>query len=214
MAKKNRDYENDYPSVTQVIDVLRKIGLEMWFKYNTPEFIKRESEKAKEIGTQLHEAIQSHIELDTLKVDTQYADEITNALKSFMLFKKECPQIQLKRAEIKMTSETLKCNGTLDCLGSDGEEIIADWKSGNAKDDIKPPIYDEYIVQVAAYVNFYNETNKANIKKAYILSLAKDKVAYNLLPLNEILIDAGFRIFLDCLNVYNNKKLLAQLRKG
>jgi len=212
-TKKHRDYENDYPSVTTVIDVLRKIGLEMWFKFNTPEFIKSESAKAKEIGTQLHEAIQSHIEINELKVDTQYPTEITNALKSFMLFKKECSQIKLKRSEVKMTSESLKVNGTLDCVGNDGEEVILDWKSGNAKDDIKPPIYDEYIIQVAAYVNLYNETNKANIKKAYVLSLAKDKVSYNLEEIKEPLLQLGFEIFLNCLDTFKNKKLLTALRK-
>jgi hypothetical protein len=212
MARK-RDYDNDYPSVTQVIDVLRKIGLEMWFKFNTPEFIKTESAKAKEIGTQLHEAIQSHIELNELKVETQYPDEITNALKSFMLFKKECPQIKLKKAEVKMTSESLKVNGTLDCLGNDGEEVILDWKSGNAKDDIKPPIYDEYVIQVAAYVALYNETHNANIKKAYILALAKDKITYNLEAIKPELLVMGEKIFLRCLEIHSLKKLLTQLRK-
>jgi CRISPR/Cas system-associated exonuclease Cas4 (RecB family) len=211
---RKRNYENDYPSVTQVIDVMRKIGLEMWFKMNTPEFIKTESAKAKEIGTQLHEAIQSHIELNTLKVDTQYPAEITNALKSFMLFKKECPQIKLQKAEIKMTSEGLKVNGTLDCLGNDSEEVVLDWKSGNAKDDIKPPIYDEYLIQVAAYVYLYNETHKASIKKAYILALAKDKIAYNLEEINEEKLLIAWGIFTQCLGIYKDKKLLTILRKG
>ncbi len=211
--KKHRDYDNDYPSVTQIIDVLRKIGLEMWFKANTPEFIKSESTKAKEIGTQLHEAIQSHIELNELKVETQYPDEITNALKSFMLFKKECPQIKLKRSEIKMTSEVWKVNGTLDCVGNDGEEVILDWKSGKAKDDIKPPIYDEYIIQVAAYVGLYNGINNTNISNAYVLSLAKDKITYNLEKVKDETLLVGFRIFTKCLEIYNDKKLLTQLRK-
>lgn len=38
-----RDYQNDYPSVTQALDVLRKIGLEMWFKINTLEYINTKS---------------------------------------------------------------------------------------------------------------------------------------------------------------------------
>jgi hypothetical protein len=210
---RKRDYDNDYPSVTTVIDILRKIGLENWFKYNTPAFIKTESAKAKEIGTQLHEAIQTHIELNTLKVDTQYPNEITNALKSFMLFKKECPQIKLKRSEIKMTSEVWKVNGTLDCIGNDGEEVILDWKSGNARDDIKPPIYDEYLIQVAAYVGLYNQINNTNISHAYVLALAKDKITYNLEKVNDETLFIGFRIFTKCLEIYNDKKLLTQLRK-
>lgn len=203
-TKKRRDYDNDFPSVTQVLDVLRKIGLEMWFKKNTLEFINRESARGKEIGTQLHQAIQDHIELNEVKIETEYPVEITNALKSFMAFKKDCAAIQLKKAEIKMTSLKYSCNGTLDCIGNDGEEVLLDWKTGNAKDDIKPPIYDEYIYQVAAYAAFYNETNNANITKAYILALAKDQVAYNLKELNKETLEGAFKeVFLPALQIWN-----------
>lgn len=180
MARKHREYENDYPSMTQLLDQLRKIALEMWFKKNTPEFIATESAKGREIGTQLHQAIQDHIELLEVKVETAYTAEITNALKSFMLFKRECPQIKLKKSEVKLTSETYKINGTLDCVGNDGEEVIVDWKTGKCGDDIKPPIYDEYTYQVSGYTELYNEINKANIKKAYIIVFAKDQVAYSI----------------------------------
>jgi len=213
MAKKHREYNNDYPSVTQVLDILRKIGLEMWFKNNTPQFIKTESEKARAIGTQLHDAIQDHIESNTIKVETKYPDEISNALKSFMQFKADYPHIKLQRAEVKMTSQSIRVNGTLDCVGNDGEMVIFDWKTGNAKDDIKPAIYDEYIYQVSAYVHIYNELNNTDIKKAYILSLAKDKVAYNFEEIDFTLLKLGFEIFLNCLDTYNNKKLLTQIRK-
>lgn len=205
-VKKHRAYENDYPSVTQVLDLLRKPALEMWFKKNTLEFCNRESAKAKEIGTLLHQAIQDHIELIEVKVETSYTDEIMNCLKSFMLFKKECPQIKLHKAEIKLTSESLKVNGTTDCLGNDGEEAIFDWKSGKCGDDIKPPIYDEYIYQTSAYVQLYNEVNKANIKKAYILSLAKDKVGYNLKEIGETeIVDSFNNVFLPLLKVWQYK---------
>ena len=90
MAKAlRRDYGNDYPSVTQALGILRKIGLENWFKYNTAKFCNEESNKGKLIGTQIHEAIQSHIEKEEVKVETQYSEEVMNALNSFMLFKKE-----------------------------------------------------------------------------------------------------------------------------
>lgn len=206
MSRKHRDYENDYPSVTQVLGQLAKPALEAWFKKNTPEFIARESAKAKEIGTTLHQAIQDHIELNEVKVATDYPAEVMNTLKSFMLFKKECPQIKLHKAEIKMTSELHKFNGTTDCLGNDGEEVILDWKSGKCGDDIKPPIYDEYVYQVSAYVSLYNEVNKANIKRALILSLAKDKVGYNLKDISEAEIRGSFdNVFLPLLKVWQYK---------
>lgn len=206
MAKKRRDYDNDFPSVTQCLDVLRKIGLEIWYKQNTPEFIAEESRRGKEIGTTLHEAIQAHIEETEVKVVTSYPDEVMTVLNSFMLFKKEHPEIKLHKAEIKMTSPTLKCNGTLDCIGEKGGLLVVDWKSGKAKEKEKPPIYDEYVDQVSAYVNIYNEVNACNIDRALIVAMAKDKVAYDIKEINADEIKASFEnVFLPSLKIWYHK---------
>lgn len=202
MAK--RAYENKYPSVTQILGVLRKAGLEYWFKVNTLEFIERESSRGKEIGTQIHEVIQSYIETGEAKIDTQYAEEVTNALKSFMLFRKENPEIVLKKSEIALTSEKYKFNGTIDCVG---EGILIDWKTGQAKDKEKPSIYDEYKYQVAAYVYLWNEVNNSNIEKAVIISVAKDKIAYNKEEMTKQQIGDCFNeVFLPALRILNFQK--------
>lgn len=208
MSKTKRQYNNDYPSVTQILDVLRKIGLEMWFKFNTIKFINAESAKGKLIGTQIHDAIQSHIEAQEVKVETEYADEVMNALKGFMLFKKEHPEIKLHKSEIMLTSELHKFNGTMDCLGEiNGETVVFDWKTAQAKDKDKPDIYPEYKTQVSAYTKAYNEINGTDIKKAFILSLAKDKVAYNFEGLEEQQINDEFNeVFLPALRILNYKR--------
>lgn len=205
MAK--RDYQNDYPSVTQVLGILRKPGLENWFKFNTAQFCNAESAKGRLIGTQIHEAIQSHIELQEVKIETQYPDEVMTALKGFMLFKKEHSGVKLEKSELILTSEKYKYNGTLDCVGDIGVPIIFDWKTGKCKEKTKPPIYDEYIYQVAAYVYAYNEQEKANIQEAIILALAKDKIAYNLLHLTGVeLQEAMDFVFKPALSIYNYQK--------
>jgi len=211
MNRKHREYNNDYPSMTTLLSLLRKPQLEMWFKINTPQFIKEESEKAKTIGTQLAQAIQSHIELNILKVETQYDIEIINCLKSFMLFKKDYPNIKLHKAEIKLISETYKINGTLDSLGYWEEDIIWEWKTGKCKDDIKPPIYDEYVWQNAGYINLYNDINKTNIKKGCVVSFAKDKIAYNLQVIKGSIIKDSFNNIILPLNTiwqYQHRKEL------
>ena len=202
MAK--RQYDNEYPSVTIVLGVLRKIALEWWFKVNTPQFIDEESKRGRNIGTEIHSVIQSYIETGEAKIETQYAEEVTNALKSFMLFRKENPSIVLKKSEIKLTSEQFKFNGTIDCIG-DG--IMIDWKTGKAKDKDKPDIYDEYKYQVAAYVYLWNEVNKANIEKAIIIAVAKDKIAYNLVEMGKEEIDGCFNeVFLSALKIVNYQR--------
>ena len=71
-TKKHRDYDNDYPSVTEVLGVLRKMGLEMWYKYNTIEFINNESNKGKIAGTDIHKAIENYILTGQATVESSY----------------------------------------------------------------------------------------------------------------------------------------------
>lgn len=205
-----REYKNDYPSVTTVLGVLRKIGLEMWYKINTAKFCDDASKKGREIGTQSHAIIEQIIETGTAKFETEYADEVKTIAQSFLLFKKEHPEIILKKSEILMTSELYKFNGTLDCIAEiDGEQVLLDWKTGEAKEKEKPSIYEEYLFQVSAYVNAYNEIFNANIKKAIIVSMAKDKVCYNYQEISETEIREHFEnAFLPCLKIFNHQKSL------
>ena len=210
-----RDYDNDFPSVTTILGVLRKIGLENWFKVTPLKQIQEESDKGKLIGTQIHDVIHAYIQNEKAQVSTAYAEEVTNALNSFMLFRKENPDIKLINSEMPLTSNQFKFNGTLDCLAeTKGLSIIGDWKTGRAKEKDKPDIYDEYLYQVAAYVNLYNEINKTDIKEAVIIALAKDKVAYNLYRMNAEEVDICFNeVFLSALKIYNNQRIIAKMRK-
>lgn len=206
--KKHRDYTNDYPSVTQALGVLRKIGLEMWFKYNDAKFCDAESKAGREAGTDTHNVIQEFIETGTAKLETQYPEEVTTAMKSFQLFTSENKAMKLHRSELALTSEKYKFNGTIDCIGeADGVPIILDWKTGKAKDKDVPAIYDEYKYQVAAYVYLYNEINEANIQNAIIVSIAKDKIAYSQYIMNELEIRECFEeVFLPALQILNYQR--------
>lgn len=214
MKKKERRYDNDYPSVTEILNVLRKIVLEFWFKYNTLRFIESESKKGKAIGTTSHDVIASHIEKKRITIETEYPREVMYALKSFMLFKKEHPEVKLKRTGAKLTSKKHKYNGTPDCDGKIKEEIIFDWKTtkcyvGTKKEVDIPKIYDDHIYQVSAYVMLENEVNKKKIKQAGIVALATDKIAYNYLLLTEKVIKESFNeVFLPALKIcnYQNKR--------
>lgn len=203
MAK--RDYQNDYPSVTQVLDILRKISLENWFKFNTPQFIKDKSDKGKLIGSQIHEAIHTYIETGKTKIETEYPDEVTFALKSFMLFRNEHPEIALKNAEMALTSEKYHYNGTLDCEAErNSVPILLDWKTGEAKEKDKPAIYDEYKYQVSAYDNLFEEIKQIKPMADIIIALAKDKVTYNLYEMTRQETEEYFNeIFLSALRILN-----------
>jgi CRISPR/Cas system-associated exonuclease Cas4 (RecB family) len=208
MAKEKRQYNNELPSVTTILGVLRKIGLEMWFKYNTAKFCDEKSEKGKLIGTQIHEAIENYILKNKVEVSTEHAEEVNNALKSFMLFRKEHPEFILEWSEEMLTSNVHGYNGTMDCRASkDGNVIVMDWKTGEAKKKDSPVIYDEHKYQVSAYVKAYNEVHGEDIGLALIVCFAKDKVAYSMYTMERAEIDGCFNeAFLSCLKIYNYQK--------
>lgn len=209
MAKRiHRDYKNNYFSVTEILGVLRKPGLEYWLKSNTLKFINEETRKSKEIGVQIHSAIEMLINGEEVKFETDYNEEVMNVLRGYMLFKKENLSIKMTLSELRLTSTRYSFNGTMDVLSEiDGIPIIGDFKTGKAKDKEKPEIYDEYIYQVSAYCYLYNEVNNTNINKAYILSMAKDKIAYNLKFLDESTIKDSFNeVFLPSLRILNYQR--------
>ena len=196
-----RQYDNTYPSVTQILGVLRKPGLENWFKVNTPQYIKEKSSLGKKIGTEIHEAISQNILTGQTEFETQHPEEVGTALKSFILFRSEHPEIELKLSEVALTSEVYKFNGTIDCPCP---PILVDWKSSEAKDKDKPAIYDEYRYQVSAYFYLWNELMSPKMQETYIVAIAKDKVAYNLCRMLKAEIDACFQeVFLPTLKIYN-----------
>lgn len=203
-----RDYQNDLPSVTQILGVLRNIGLEQWFKRNDLKTITKESEEGKEIGTVIHDAIQKYISKEKIEIETQYSEKIKTALKSFILFTKDHPEIILNSSEKQVTSKRYGFNGTLDCLGTlNVNLILLDWKVSSAKEKEIPQIYESYLYQISAYVMAYNENFAKYITKAFILAIAKDKIAYNLFEINYDLISRIFEeVFLPCLKIYNFQK--------
>lgn len=202
MPKKHRDYDNKYPSVTQILNVLRKPGLEQWFLSNTREYCNRMSKAGKQAGTDTHNAIQQYIENGIAKIESAYPDEVSNALNSFILFRKENPDILLSLSEVALTSEKYKYNGTID---APHPPMLGDWKTSNCKDKDKPDIYPEYKTQVAGYVYLWNENYPEKpIENAYIVALAKDKVAYNLYKMDRYEIEDEFNcMFLSSLTIWN-----------
>src|SRR3990167_5730123 len=204
---------SNLPHVTAVLGVLRKPALEYWFKINTAAFCDAESNRGKEIGKTIHQAIQQHIENDEMKFETEYPDEVKNCLKGFFAFKKEYPKIKLKKAEMPVVSKKHGYCGTLDCIAKEnGNLILIDWKSGKCgvgtkKEKDIPPIYPEHEYQVAAYVEAYNEQEKANIEKAGILVLAKDKSVFTYMTLIKSALDERFvNVFLPALKIYKFQK--------
>jgi hypothetical protein len=210
-------YPNNYPSVTQVLGIIRKMGLEMWLQYNTAEYCNAERKKAAEIGSEFHKIIELFVKGQEPKVETNWGEELHNAVKSFLLFIKENKHLEFKESETRICSDALKLNGTIDCIATERNSdkvvafphltahiprVIIDWKTANAKSNSNPPLYPEVLLQTAAYAKLYEEEYKNKmiphkIVKVIAVSLAKDKVGYNKIEVgNEELADiyeSGFK---------------------
>jgi len=184
----------------------------MWFKYHTAKFCDEESRLGKTIGTEIHNAIEQYINTGAAKIESEHPEEVTNALNSFILFRKENPLIKLTLSEVALTSENHKYNGTID---APNPPILCDWKSGKCKDKNKPPIYNEFKTQCAAYVMIWNENNPSDwINTAYIVVLAKDKVSYNIHTMDWNEINNQFdEVFLSALKIKNYEIRQKQLAK-
>jgi len=196
-----------YPSVTTILGVLRRPALEFWLKNNTKEFCDAESNRAKEIGTALHDAIFNHIERTGIDTETKYPDEVNICIQSFMKFKREHPEIKMTKSELKIEHPKLKYSGTLDCVAEiDGQPVILDWKSGQYKDKDELPIYNESLYQVSAYIKSYEKMFNLKIKKGIVVYFGKDKIGYNFIELDEKKIKKNFEIFKHCLKIYYLQK--------
>ncbi|MDR1104267.1 MAG: PD-(D/E)XK nuclease family protein [Endomicrobium sp.] len=215
--EKKRDYGNDYFSVTEILGAIRKIGLEMWYKTHTAQECDEISAKSKEIGTQIHEMIESYVKEKEGVVKTKYKEEVNTGLKSFLKFRSEHPEIKLKWAEQKLTNDDLKLNGTVDCIGEEnGDLVIVDWKTGECKEKELPAIYPEYILQVSAYAALYEicMKPKSSIRKAYVIVFAKDKEAYALKEVDSEMLFKGYETFGYLLRyVEKNEELKEMIKK-
>lgn len=205
MSRVHRAYSNEYPSVTTILGVLRKPGLEMWYQKNSFKYICDAMNKGKTVGKQTHSAIEHFITTGKARIESEYPNEVINALNSFMLFRKEHSECNLVLSETALVHGLHKYNGTID---APSPPDLYDWKSGEAKSNEKPSIYDEWKTQCAAYVHLWNHNYPDKlIDRAHIVAIAKDKVAYNLYTIYEEEINDLFnQVFLPCLNILKYQK--------
>jgi RecB family exonuclease len=214
---REKRYPNDYPSVTEVLSEIRKAGLEYWYKMHTKKFCDIESAKGKEIGTQLHKVLEEYTKTGKAEIKTEYALEVQNAFRSFKMFSRDYHPIEYLKNEIRITSESLKLNGTVDAFAKRGEGItILDWKTSNCKGKAKPLYYTEHALQVSAYykmaMDMFQDTEQF-ISGAIVVVMAKDKTAYNVLRLDAHGLERGWEAFSHLYEYIKTKKSLEAIIK-
>ncbi len=105
-------------------------------------------DKAGDIGTAAHAMVEAHIRGRALP--SPISAEAERAFQGYLRWERE-NKIQILEQEIQLVSEEFRYGGTLDAVGViDGKYVLLDWKTSKG-------IYKNYILQLAAYKNLWDE---------------------------------------------------------
>lgn len=133
------------------------------------------AEEAADIGTLAHGMVEAYVNGEDHGkllegVDKTHADKATLAFNNFLNWKNQTRiEIISKYQEILLVSEEYKFGGTPDAIGElDGKLVLLDWKTSNS-------VYQDYLIQLAAYKQLWNENNERKIEGGmYLCRFAKD----------------------------------------
>jgi hypothetical protein len=138
------------------------------------------SQSATDAGTIAHDLIECNIKgrdfddkpyflLDNLD---DLMEKAHKCLDNFIHWKSQI-SFDVIATETKIVSEALRYGGMLDCVARvNGVVCLFDWKSSKA-------IYGDYWIQVAAYVNLWNETHDDKMEGAQLLRIDKNGDAWD-----------------------------------
>ena len=194
------------PSVTTVLGILNKPALLNWAWQCGIEDkdYKAVRDNAADIGTLAHLMAIGFLagkEVDTSEYSKQDIETAENCCLSFWEWSK-VHKVDIVFCEKPLISELYKFGGTIDFYGSlDGEPTLLDIKTGKA-------IYDEMIYQVAAYYYLLRE-NAYPVKHIRIIRVSKTaNETYEDRFIPQRTIELGYKVFLNCLDIYNIQRLL------
>lgn len=152
-------------------------------------------DKAADLGTRAHAAINSLIEGGTMDL----TDDIRLPVEAFMEFVAK-DYLRLERGDMKIASKVYQYGGSLDALGvENGRFVIVDFKTSSG-------IWQEYALQVAAYAKALQETYGLDYTpEALILRFGKTKPEFEVKRVRNI--NACFEQFLAALKLYHGSKM-------
>jgi len=156
------------------------------------------------IGTLAHNLIDAHTRGGVVTLDNYEPVQVSKAKTAFYAFLdwKENRNVKILESESKMVSEKYGFGGTCDGIATvNGVSVILDYKTSNN-------CYDEYIIQLAAYRQMWNEANPKNkIKTGIVLKLNKNKQEWTEHTVSPKNLLWGWNIFklLLKLDMYKNK---------
>lgn len=196
-----------FPGVTTIIDSQlgwNKRVLMAWarreaLKGNDPDVMAQE---AADSGTCTHYHVECHIKDEKLDLTDFTQDQIDKAETGYLAFLEweKNNKLEYIHIEYPVVSEIHQYGGTVDMIAKkNGALWMIDLKTSKA-------IYPSHKIQLAAYVNAYNEQEDEPVNEYHILQLNKEDGSFQHHPISQQVLDDGWNVFRHCRELYNLKK--------
>lgn len=153
--------------------------------------------QAGDIGTEVHALIEAHVKGLILP------DASEQALRSYGAFLRWESRNSLEyiHSELRVVCEEHEFGGTIDIIARSGDMLwLIDPKSSKA-------IYDEFILQVAAYRHAY-EVEYGKVDEIHLLHLSKTTGEFRDYRIPDEKLDLAWRAFLHCRELYKIQREL------
>ena len=200
-----------YVRVTHSLSVIGKPGLISWFLSVGREEADRICAKRQVLGTKVHKLIELDLKGEEYHPES-HEDEIQEDMALFKDFKKDC-KLKLEGLEQHLWSNTYQYAGTADYIGmytsnpkykvrghemlfTKSSHVLMDWKTAKS-------VYDEYWLQMAAYVVAFEELTGVKLKGAVIVQIRYGKIKVREKSYKELM--EIFEVYKAALKIYKWK---------
>ena len=201
----------ELPSVTTILRVANKEGLNIWRAKAGWELSEQISEETAEIGKQIHSYVAGFIKgiaISQLEWNT-LSEEIKNGIRAYERFRLQV-KFEGMETEKMVYSVKYKFAGTLDAIGKIGKDkILIDFKTGER-------FYPSMFAQIVAYHQAWKENNpeqrvNERVKELFIVNLSRNTGVPNIHSLRLKRIKPYWDYFKACLNLFNCAKQIELL---
>ena len=162
---------NSYPSVTSVLSLQSKEGIEKWKQRIGKEEAEKQSYRAATRGTYMHEIIEYYLKNDY--DPNNYRDHPLSQM-LFGMCKNTLSRINnIHMQEAPLYSNKLKIAGRVDCIAEfDGVLSIIDFKTSKKEKEERYIL--NYFVQESAYAAMYYERTRTPVKQLVTIISCED----------------------------------------
>ena len=199
------------PGVTTIIGRFKESGGLLYWACEQGKAIERgeisnlydKRDEAAEAGTLAHLMVEAYINGHTFNV-SKYPQAIQNqaqqAFDAYLTWER-MTNLKIVEQEMELVSEIYKFGGCPDAIGEiDGKLCLVDWKTSNA-------VYQDYLIQLAAYKQLWEENNPGRpLYGFHLCRFAKDHGDFAHYYYTEL--DDAWRQFVLFREAYDIDKLL------